>query len=295
MTDVLTHYHMYDYRARCAVAVTTGILREAQRRHALDPLTTIALGRAMSCVALLASTLKVGVEYVHASFAGHDGPLRKVIGECNGNGDCRGYVSPPQLALVLGAGDPVPLSVGEAFGGAGLLTITRGRPMKPPYHAVCDFLNGEIAADMARFLTESEQIPSAVAAGVKLAPDGSVLAAGGVLFQKLAGANLEDQAIADVEHRMAKDELALSERIARGESTDALVEYLQGSASGYGLLTTRPLQFKCTCSREKMMGALIALGQDECQSILAETGKLEMRCSYCADTHSFRLDELIVH
>ena len=295
MTDVLTHYHMYDYRARCAIAVTTEITREAQRRHALDPLTTIAFGRAVSCAALLASTLKQSSAYVHAAFAGRAGALAKVIGECNGNGDCRGYVSPPQIALVLEPGEIVPLTVSDAFGGAGLLTITRGEPSKPPYHAVCDFLDGEIASDMARFLTESEQIPSAVAAGVKLSATGEVLAAGGVLFQKLAGTNLEDSAITDVERRMAKEELELSERIARGESTDALIAYLQGSKTGFGLLMARPLRFKCTCSREKMMSALIALGPEECQNILEETGKLEMRCSYCGDAHNFRVEELTVH
>jgi molecular chaperone Hsp33 len=286
---------MYDYRARCAVAVTTQITRDAQRRHNLDPLTTIAFGRAVSCAALLASTLKVGHEYVLCNFASNEGPLQKVVAECNGQGDCRGYVSPPQIGLVLEAGDVIPASVGEAFGGTGLLTVTRGQPGQPGRNAVCEFLHGEIASDMARFLTESEQIPSAVAAGVKLSAEGEVLAAGGVLFQKLGGVDLDDKAIGDVEHRMAKSELELSERIFRGESTDALVAYLQGAGGGFGLLMQKPLQFRCTCSREKMMAALMALGQEECSKILEETGKLEMRCTYCGDTHNFRLDELTVH
>ena len=295
MTDILAHYHMYDYKARCAVAITTELTREAQRRHQLDPLTTIAVGRAIAAAALLASTLKRGEDYIHCSFAG-DGLLRKVIGECNGDGHCRGYAAPNQIALVMQPGDQVPETVGEALGGAnGALTVTRGRPGEPPYHAVCNFLNGEIAADTARFLTESEQIPSAVAAGVKLSPEGEVLAAGAVLFQKLAGAPLDERALGDVELRMSANELAISERIARGESPDAMVAYLQGAATGFGVLTTRPLIFKCTCTREKMAGVLIVMGQKECEDIYRETGKLEVRCAYCAEVHQFRLDELIVH
>ena len=81
MADVLAHYHLYNYKARCAIAITTDTTREAQRRHGLDPLTTIAVGRAISCSALLASTLKRGREYVHCSFSGEGGPLHKVIGE----------------------------------------------------------------------------------------------------------------------------------------------------------------------------------------------------------------------
>lgn len=295
MADILSHYQMFDYTARCAVAVTTELTREAQRRHNLDPLTTIALGRALSCTALLASTLKLDDQYVHCNFSGAGGLISRVVAECNGQGDCRGYVSPSQIAALVDSAEAVPLTVGEAMGPIGHLTVTRGKPSTQPYNAVCDFLNGEIASDMARFLTESEQIPSAVAAGVKLSPEGEVLAAGGVLFQKLAGAALPEQAIADVEHRMAKEELALSDRIARGESIDALVAYLQGAPSGFGLLTARPLRFKCTCTREKMMSALLAVGPAECKSIMEETGKLEMRCTYCGDAHSFRLEEMTVH
>lgn len=295
MSDVLSHYHMYDYHARCAVAITTEITREAQKRHQLDPLTTIAVGRAIGCATLLASTLKLGDQYVHCMFSG-DGPLRKVIGECNGDGHCRGYSVPHQIALTLGPGQVPPTSVGEAFGGpSGSLTVTRGKPGQEPYHAICNFMNGEIASDMARYLTESEQIPSAVAAGVKLSPTGEVLAAGAVLFQKLAGTELDERAIADVEKRMSAKELAISDRIARGESTDALVAYLQGAKTGFGVLTTRSLTFKCTCSREKMAGVLMAMGRQECEEIYAETGKLEMRCAYCAEVHTFSLSELIIH
>src|SRR5690606_42101328 len=49
--------------------------------------------------------------------------------------------------------------------------------------AIAALENGEIATDMARYLTDSEQVPSAVAAGVKLDKDGNVLGAGGILVQ----------------------------------------------------------------------------------------------------------------
>jgi molecular chaperone Hsp33 len=259
---------MFDYRARCAVAVTTEITREAQRRHGLDPVTTIAVGRAITCAALLASTLKEGNEYVHCSFNGK-GVLQKVIGECNGDGHCRGYAAPARLLDMLGEGQAVPESVGEAMGHAGVLTVTRGKAGEMhPYTAVINFLNGEIASDVARFLTESEQVPSAVAAGVKLGPDGAVLGAGGVLVQRLGGADLDERALADLETRL-RDELHVSER--------------------------RALSFACSCSREKMASALFALGEAEVRKIQAEQGKLEVRCQYCATAHTFRVEELLTH
>lgn len=294
--DILAHYHMFDYRARCAVAVTTEIVRELQKRHQLDPVTTIAVGRAVSCAALLASVLKSGQEYVHMRFAGEGGLLEKVIAECNGDGHCRGYAVPPRLLEVMSPGDEAPGSVGEALGGRGLLTVTRGLPVElgGPYNAVSALENGEIATDIARYLTDSEQIPSAVAAGVKLALDGSVLAAGGVLVQKLGGAVLEEAELTAIEERM-RQQLSISDRIAAGQSSDEIVAFLQGDIGQFGLLMTRPLTFKCTCTHDKMMRALVALGEDELNSILKETGKLAVRCQYCAEEREFRLAELIKH
>lgn len=296
MTDSLVHYHLHNYKARAAIALTTDIVKDAQRRHGLDPLTTIAVGRAISCAALLASVLKKGREYFHLSFTGEGGLLHKVVGECNGEGHCRGYTSPARIADVLAPGQAVPLSVGEALGGAGRLSVTRGDPREDgmPYNAVIALFNGEIATDVAKYLTESEQIPSAVAAGVKLNAKGEVISAGGVLVQKLAGTDLSDHVLKELEHKMAK-ELHLTDRLAKGESPEQLVEFLQGGKEGFGLLTTREIKFQCSCSRQKMADAFSALGEKELREIEREIGMLEMRCHYCSTKQEFQLAELIKH
>ena len=87
----------------------------------------------------------------------------------------------------------------------------------------------------------------------------------------------------------------LIDRIAAGETTDQIVGFLQGGVGGYGLLTKRDLAFRCTCSRERMAQALIVLGEEQLREIRAETGKIEVRCQFCSETHQFRLEELLTH
>lgn len=293
MTDKLVHYHMFDFKARAAVALTTETVREAQRRHGLDPLTTIALGRAISCTALLASTVKQGKEYVHTSFVG-TALINKVIAECNGDGDCRGYVTPPRILEGAPEGTEAPETVGEAFGVGGLLTVTKGYPGdKAPYNAMTEIETGEIASDVARYLTYSEQVPSAVAAGVKLSPTGEVISAGGVLVQRLGNAALGDSVISGLEEKLAS-QLNLTDRLSQNQDPDALIAFLAGGDKQFGKLMTRELRFKCTCSRERMAGALMTLGEDELKSIQEEIGGIDARCPYCATTHSFRLAELMI-
>lgn len=294
MQDYLKHYQMFDFHARCVVVSTKELLIQLQKQHGLDPLTTIALGRAISCAAMLASTFKSEVDYLSCSWSG-TGILEKVYAECNGAGDCRGYTTPESVASDLEEKGLVPESVSDVLGTTGTLTVTHGRRdgVSAPYTAILEFSNGEIAADIARYLAESEQIPSAVAAGVKLSPTGEVLAAGGVLVQKLAGTDLDEQVLRELELKMEHG-LMISERLANGWNHDEIVEFLQGSKEGYGILSERSLQFGCTCSRDKMSAALIMLGAEQLKQIEEEIGKIETRCPFCANTEVFTLGELTV-
>lgn len=290
--DGLSHFHLMNYRARTVVAVTTDVVKQAQKSHNLDPMTTIALGRAMSAMSLLASTLKHPDEYVHGVFAG-TGPLAKIVAECNGAGHCRGYCMPLQLAVSVDDFSQIPATIGEALG-KGNLTITRGKyGDKNPYSAVVELLNGEIASDVARFLTESEQIPSAVAAGVKLNDQGQVLAAGGMLVQKLGGAVLDDLELGYIEKKMAS--MHISESIFQNRSPGDLVLEIQNKDQACGLLSYRALKFQCSCSREKMALTAMSLGEKELREILKDVGKIELNCSYCSSSQKFSLDELIQH
>lgn len=292
MEDGLSHFHLLNYRARAVVAVTTDVVRQAQKRHLLDPLTTIALGRALSSISLLASTLKNPKEYVHGVFSG-DGPLSRIVAECNGNGECRGYCVPAQILEVVKDQSKIPDTIGKALG-SGNVSITRGKYGEvKQYSAVVELMNGEIASDIARFLTESEQIPSAVAAGVKLSADGEVLAAGGMLVQRLGGANLSESELMFIENKMST--IHISESIFNHQSPENLVRDLQINDQTWGLLTHRRLQFQCSCSREKMAMTAMSLGETELRAIIKDVGKIEMNCSYCSSSHRFTLDDLIRH
>jgi molecular chaperone Hsp33 len=246
---------------------------------------------------LLASTLKKANEYIHGTISG-DGVLKRVVAECNGAGDCRGYTAPFTLVSVLGQREgsqdsKVPESVGEAIG-QGRLTVTKGSYGEgTPYAAIVDLATGEIAADFARFLTESEQIPSAVAAGVKLNHKGQVISAGGILVQRLGGAVVSDDELKGLGDKISK--INLSDRIALGESAEDLIKYMQDTQEAWGLLAQRELRFKCTCTREKMALTAMGLGPAELENLISEVGKIEVNCAYCSSSQQFNLSELAKH
>ena len=286
MTDKLGHFQMWNGHFRCAIAITTDAVIEAQNRLDLGPMAAIAFGRALSCTALLASKFKQPTEYVSCTFEGN-GPLGKLITECNGSGHLRGQIEHPRLAEVLDPNkDSIPQNIQQAIGGEGTLFVTYGRPGEMPHNSFTELENGEIATDITKFLFESEQTPSSVAAGVKLDKDGKVIAAGAALVQKLGGANIEPEEITKLEDVMT-NQLNISDMIYDGKNLGDLFEVISGEKAKSGLLLERPLSYHCPCHRDRFYQSLRQVNTEELIEIEQQTGKLEVRCPYCHETYHF--------
>jgi molecular chaperone Hsp33 len=238
---------------------------------------SIALGRAISGAALLGSTLKQG-QRLALKFEGN-GPMRKLIAEADWDGALRGTVAVPQTEA-----DSVPAALGKA----GFLTVTRDLGLKEPYSGMVQLYTSEIAEDLAYYLTDSEQIPSAVGLGVSLAPDGQVAVAGGFLIQSLPPS---DEAA--VEQVMARLEQLppLTSLLKEGKSPAELLELLLEGLE-YTPLESTELSFRCGCTRDKVERALLSLGQAELRRLIDEQGQAQVSCEFCKQQYRFEREEL---
>ncbi len=52
------------------------------------------------------------------------------------------------------------------------------------------------------------------------------------------------------------------------------------------------VQFKCTCSRERVSNMLRSLGQEEALSIIADEGKITVTCDFCNTIYSFNENDV---
>lgn len=48
-----------------------------------------------------------------------------------------------------------------------------------------------------------------------------------------------------------------------------------------------PVEFRCTCSRERTAAALTRIGQEELEDIIAEQGKVDVTCQFCNQQYLF--------
>ena len=278
---------------RVALVDATDTVIEAQKRHSLDPLTTIALGRALVCAALAGSSFKNQFEYISLGFEG-DGPMKSVHAEFIAPSSLRGFVGVPQLSTVISPKGPVPEFVGEALG-SGTLTVRKALKQGLPYTGVCEIRSGEIAEDLAHYYLESEQIPTSVISGVQLDNQGNVRSAAGLLIQKMGSiVDSDSTEILDLMEEKLKNNIAISKHVATGKSIQTIATEVFG-ADNVEILDKRPVGFRCFCSRERMMLGLLKLDSNELRNIEKEQNKIETVCHYCGEKYFFSANEFEKH
>jgi molecular chaperone Hsp33 len=148
--------------------------------------------------------------------------------------------------------------------------------------------SSEIAEDIAYYLTDSEQIPSAVGMGVYVEPDNSVSAAGGFLIQSLPPA--DDRIIDTLMERIGRMP-PVTQLLKDGATPEKILQILFADIP-YVTLEKRELAYRCTCNREKIQRVLISLGSGELSDIIAREGKTEVTCEFCREIYPFTRDQL---
>lgn len=259
------------------------LAREICALQGTSPTATIALGRGLAGGALMGALLKPG-QRIALKFEGN-GPLKKMIIESDADGAVRGCAANPAAEAEPLAGR---WNVAGIIGRAGFLTVTRDIGMGgEPYHGMVQLRSSEIGDDLAYYLTESEQVPSAVGLGAALNENGQVSFCGGFLVQALPKA--EDAEIEEVMSNIAA--LPPLADMLETNRPVALLGQIFGNIP-YTMLETRDLFFRCGCSREKVERALLSLTTDELHDMLEKDGGAEVTCEFCRRTYSFDASDL---
>jgi molecular chaperone Hsp33 len=268
---------------RAMACISTNLVEEACRRHGTYPTASVALGRALTGGALMGALLKTR-QRVALKFEG-DGPLKKILVEAESNGAVQGYVGEPRVDLPPKGGK---YDVAGALGHAGFLTVAKDLRLKEPHKGTVLLYTSEIAEDLAFYLADSEQIPSAVGLGVYIQPEGRISAAGGFLIQSLP--HTDDQ-ITDFLIGQIRKMPAITEFLRKGITPE---EYLASIFSDipFETLEKRELFFRCSCSKERMEQALISLGHKELASIASKEEEMEVTCEFCRERYVFSRGEL---
>ncbi|GAA6754545.1 molecular chaperone Hsp33 [Thermus sp. 2.9] len=278
---------------RVVAAETGDIVEEARRRHGLSPTATAALGRAMTGALLLAQLLlKTPKERITLRMEG-TGPLGGLVVEADALGNVRGYVQNPRAEVPLR--EDGKLNVGELIG-AGVLRVDRSLPSGEVYTSTVPLVSGEIAEDLAHYLWQSEQVPSAILLGVRVKGEGEVEVAGGVAVQVMPGAS--EEVLSRLEANL-KGIPGITPLLREKGLEGALEDLLAGlgfartdlRALGYGA-NEIPARFRCRCNREKALEALVFFTPEEREEMIVQDGGAEVVCHWCGEVYRFSPEEI---
>jgi molecular chaperone Hsp33 len=269
-----------------AVAIeATGMVERARQIHDTWPVATAALGRLLMGASMMGNMIKTENGSVTLRVNG-GGPLGTLtaVSDCEGN--TRGFVHNPAVDVPRKA--HAKLDVGAAVGDNGDLTVIRDVGMKEPYVGSVQLVGGEIAEDIAAYFVESEQIPTACALGVLIAPDQSVQVAGGYLIQLLPGA--DDWVITCIEAGIGEVG-AVSTHLANGLSAQEILEKVLSDFE-MEVLESTPVEYRCYCSEERVSRALISMGRAELESLIEDQGEAELTCQFCDRVYHYNREQL---
>lgn len=259
---------------------TTNLVQEAAIRHHTSHLASAALGRAMNGALLLAATMKDN-ERIALRLKG-DGPIGEVVADAEGT-YVRGYVGDPDVFLPLKNGK---LDVGGAIG-AGNIIVTRYLQNAEPFTGYAELVDGEIASDLTNYLYTSEQTPSSVALGVLVNKEEQVIASGGYFIQAMPGC--AEETLAQLEENISLTPY-VTQLLELGYTPEKMIETI---ARGLDVTIQESIElsYKCRCSREKILGALATLGQEDI-SAMSQDEETEVHCQFCNETYKFSGEEI---
>lgn len=274
-----------DGAAKISVITARDIVERAREIHDLRPVGTAALGRTLCGASLLGEMLKEDEATLTIRVRGN-GPIGSIVAVSDSAGNVRGYVQNPGVDLPVRERDGK-LDVSGAVGAEGTLTVSRDLGLREPYVGSTALVSGEIAEDLAAYLTESDQLGSACGLGVLVDTDHSVKAAGGFIVQLMPFA--PDETVAALEENIfLMDQLTT---ILDEDGPEAVAAQVMKGLEPH--ITERVnVVYECKCSRARVIEAVRSLSKEDLEELRADGKEVEVRCQFCDAVYSFSPEEV---
>lgn len=258
---------VFDGQISLTLADTTAIVQEGVKRHALSRSAAVAYGKAISAMTFMSAGLK--------SDAGEISLSLKCDGTCGGIGVSgnrqlymRGYIENTQAS-----GDER-----ECLGENGSLTIVRDDGYNRPFVGSCATAQS-VDDSFAEYYRISEQLPTRIYTTVESNEKGETTFAGVAALQPLP--------FADESTLQKVAEIPLAELLQRVKAAGVERAAEERFGKDGEVWDVREARYQCNCSRKRLQGVLVTLGEEEVRRILKEDGKIAAHCHYCNTDYVF--------
>lgn len=284
MSDYIVRATAAQAQIRAFACTSRETAEKARKAHNTSPVVTAALGRLMSAGAMMGAMLKGEKDLLTLQVRG-DGPMKGMTVTADSMGNVKGYANVPDV--ILPANDIGKLDVAGAVG-HGVLNVIKDMGLKEPYIGQTQLQTGEIAEDLTYYFAVSEQVPSSVGLGVLMARDNTVRQAGGFVVQLMPFA--EEETIRRLEQNLSQV-TSVTALLEEGRTPQQMLEIILGGFD-VEITDTMPMQFFCSCDKQRVEKALISIGKKELQDMIDDDKDIEVNCHFCNKNYTFSVQEL---
>lgn len=234
-------------------------------RHSYPHAVSSQLGQALAAVLLLSATIKFKGSLILQ--AQGRGPLHTLVAQATHQRTIRG--------LAHWRGEVTGETLSDIYG-PGHLVLTVRNDDSEPYQGIVALEGDDLAGAIQTYFSRSEQLAT------RLWLTADEQRAAGLLIQELPTQARD------------RDDWARVEFLA-DTVTQAELLYLPGQELLYRLFNeervrlfdSEPISFRCGCSRERIESVLLALGNQEVESILEKEDSVEVFCEFCNRRYLF--------
>lgn len=273
-------------QVKFTLADCTETVKKAADIHGLSLANISVLGKLLCAGAMIGSDMKTSKSVLTVKIDG-DGPSGKAIVTSDGNAKIRGLISNPGSMPVLTNNEVI--SADKLVLGEGFIHIIRDMGLKTPYTGSTEMKYGNIANDLTYYFASSEQIPTSISLGVLIFPDGTYRKSGGFLVQMMPG--YTDESVEVIEKNL-KSFPSFTDLLDMGYSLEDIAVKMLLKGLDVEVLEEKEPEYRCGCSRKKMLSAVKLLGEDEVDDDLKKNGYIEIKCEFCKKTFRFSKEDL---
>jgi molecular chaperone Hsp33 len=283
--DCLHRFLFEHYPIRGHIVHLDSAWRALLEHRDYPPSIRDTLGEAVAASVLLAATLKFDGT-LSLQLRGQ-GPMHLMLAQCSSDLGVRAVARYKEDSDQSGL---------LALSGTGNLMVTlENEDLSQRYQGVVPLESDVLAECLQGYFENSEQLPT------RLWLQADERGVSGMLLQRLSDdtvAGRSARGLATTRAMPSPDEIddawrraqLLADTLKPGELrtlTDKQILQRVFAEDDVRLFESRPVFFRCRCSRERVISMLRSLGADEIRSILTERGNVEVRCDFCNRAYQF--------
>lgn len=278
MADRLIRGILGDGVARVFAIDVTGIAEQTRQLHKLRKDAVVLAAEAVVASVVMAGQIK-GEERISLQLQ-CSRPQCAFIADVDAAGGVRARFTPEAVFL------------SDDTGLDGMILAIKSLPGRELYRGVTAVEQESIIAALNRHMGASAQVDNILNIQVRLAEDGSVEHAVGILIERLPAPEVSELE-ASAEFVVTFD--PVREMNAADVVAAVKAEEIQGVA--LDVLERIDVKWRCSCSQERVEAILVGLPVEELTDMLKEDGQAEVVCHFCNVAYTVtgeRLEQMII-